>query len=171
MIRVQCSLIAGLILAWVNAPTEESSMIVRFDGIGPVHVGMTLPELNSALHTSYKGPTDPEDEPSCFYVDVPNSPGLSLMVLNDRIARVDVDNPSTRTAKGVHIGDSESRAIMAYGKRLKIEPHHYVPENGHYLTILSAHRKYGIRFETEDGKITRYYAGILEAISYVEGCS
>lgn len=168
---MKAALTAGLFLAWANTVAEEPSMVVRFDGVGPVHVGMTLPELNMALHTSYKGPIDPEDEPSCYYVGIPNSSGLTLMILNDRVARVDVDDQTTGTAKGVLNGDSEARAIRAYGKALKIEPHHYLPENGHYLTVVSQDRRYGIRFETEDGKITRYYAGTIEAIAYIEGCS
>jgi hypothetical protein len=31
-------------------------------------------------------------------------------------------------------------------------------------------KKLGIRFETKDGKITRYYAGTERALALVEGC-
>lgn len=93
------------------------------------------------------------------------------MILEGRVARVDVDNAVTPTADGVHNGDSEARAIKVYGKRLKIEPHAYIPESGHFLTLFSPDRKYGIRFETEDGKITHYYAGTVNAIAFIEGCS
>jgi hypothetical protein len=93
------------------------------------------------------------------------------MILNGRVARTDVNNNTTQTAEGIRNGNSEDSAIRAYGKRLMIEPHHYMPENGHYLTVYSANKKYGIRFETEDGKITSYYAGTTEAIGYIEGCS
>ena len=43
-------------------------------------------------------------------------------------------------------------------------------ENGHYLTAKSSDGKYGIRFETEDGKITMYCAGRFDAIQLVERC-
>ncbi len=92
------------------------------------------------------------------------------MMLNGRIARVDIDNGVARTAEGIHNGDSEARARQVYGKRLRIEPHAYMPESGHYLTLFSPDRKYGIRFETEDGTIIRYYAGTIQAISFIEGC-
>jgi hypothetical protein len=39
----------------------------------------------------------------------------------------------------------------------------------HYLTIRSDDRHYGVRFETDQGKITMFYAGTYEAIQYVEG--
>jgi len=131
---------------------------------------MSLSDLNRTLHTSYSKPSDPE-EWSCYYVDVPNQQKVGAMMLNGRVARVDVDNAVTPTAEGIHNGDSEARALQIYGKRLKIEPHAYLPENGHYLTLFSPDRKYGVRFETEDGKITRYYAGTTQAISFIEGCS
>jgi len=92
-------------------------------------------------------------------------------MLDGRVARVDVDNAVTPTAEGIHNGDSEARALQVYGTRLKVEPHAYLPESGHFLTLFSQDRKYGIRFETEDGKITRYYAGTTQAISFIEGCS
>ncbi len=93
------------------------------------------------------------------------------MVLNGRVARVDIDNAVTPTAEGIRNGDSETRALQVYGKRLNIKPHAYLPESGHYLTLFSQDGKYGIRFETEDGKITRYYAGTIHAIAFIEGCS
>jgi hypothetical protein len=163
-----------LLVAFASASVELAGQsdysVVRFDGIGAVRLGMSLRELNSALRTSYTRPTDP-DEKSCSYFGVPGQSGISLMLLNGRVARVDIDNAITRTVKGIQNGDSESRAVQVYGKRLKVEPNHYIPESGHYLTLQSSNRKFGIRFESDDGKITRYYAGTAEAIAFIEGCS
>jgi hypothetical protein len=145
------------------------SLFVRPDGFGPVQVGMSLSTLNKTLHTSYSKPSDPDEE-ACFYVNVPKQTGVVLMILNGRVARVDVNGNAIFTAEGIHVGDSEKRALEAYGKRLKVTPHAYVPKTGHYLTMFSIDRKYGIRFESEDGAITRYYAGTAEAISFIEGC-
>jgi hypothetical protein len=169
MLRFSKILLACIVAAPLNAAVDQP-LIVRFDGIGAVRVGMSLSDLNRTLHTSYSRPSDPEEQP-CYYVGVPNQPKVGVMILDGRVARVDVDDSVTRTAEGVHNGDSEARALQVYGKRLKIEPHAYLPQNGHYLTLLSPDRKYGIRFETEDGTITRYYAGTIQAISFIEGCS
>lgn len=144
---------------------------VRLTSFGPVRFGVRLRDLNRTLHTSYSKPTDPEADADCFYVDVPGHSGTELMILNGRVGRVDVNDPATPTASGIRVGDPESRAVEVYGRGLEVEPHHYIPEDGHYLTLLSRDRKFGIRFETEDGKITSYYAGTVEAISYIEGCS
>jgi hypothetical protein len=169
MLRASFLFFACTFVAAESAARVDFS-IVRFDGIGPVRVGMNLLELNKALHTSYAKPTDP-DEQACTYVEVPHQPGIGLMILDGFVARVDVDNRSTHTSEGVHNGDSEAHALQVYGKKLEAEPNYYEPENGHYLTLLSNDRKLGIRFETEDGKITRYYAGTTSAIALVEGCS
>jgi hypothetical protein len=92
------------------------------------------------------------------------------MILDGRVGRVDIDNRDMQTAEAVHNGDSEADAIKAYGKRLKIAPSAYMGPEGHYLTLHSADGRYGIRFETDGGRITRYYAGTAEAIEYIEGC-
>ena len=52
---------------------------------------------------------------------------------------------------------------------MKVTAHTYV-DDGHYLTVRSSDGHYGVRFETEKGKIIGYYAGTYEAIQYVEGC-
>ena len=148
----------------------QNPWVVRMDGFGPVHVGMTLRQLNAILHTSYTLPTDP-DERACFYAEIPNHSDVNLMILNGRVGRMDVDNPDARTERGLHNGSTESEALRTYGKQLKVTAHAYNPENGHYLTVLSPDRRYGIRFETADGKIEHYYAGQRAAIAYIEGCS
>jgi hypothetical protein len=43
------------------------------------------------------------------------------MILDGRVARVDVDNTSTRTAEEIRFGDSEAVAFEAYGKGLRVE--------------------------------------------------
>jgi hypothetical protein len=169
MSRVWHPLAACVLAAAIAAPGADSanSWTVRPDGIGPVHIGMSLSELNRTLHTSFSKPSDPEQ--SCTYEKVPNHPGIRLMLLDGHVARVDVDNATTRTTEGIHNGDSEAHAQQVYNKKLAVTPHKYEP-TGHYLTELTPDGKYGIRFETKNGKIVRYYAGAASAIELVEGC-
>jgi len=92
------------------------------------------------------------------------------MILNGRVARVDVHDTTTHSAEGIRKGDSEAHALQVYGNRLKVAPSAYAGREGHYLTVHSTDAKYGLRFETYDGKIVGYYAGTAEAIEYIEGC-
>ncbi len=132
---------------------------------------MKLSELKADLHLSYSiGMAQDSDQQSCFYADLHGHSGVGLMILKGRVARVDIDNRDTQTVDGIHNGDSEAHALSVYGKKLKVTPHAYTGPEGHYLTVRSSDGKYGIRFETDEGKIVRYYAGRVDAISYIEGC-
>jgi len=151
----------------VAVATAEDTWAVREDGVGPVKIGMTLAQLNAVLHEKLM--KDPQDDQACFYVNPKGHPHVSFMIENGKVARIDVQNPGISTSSGIRVGDSEARAKQAYGAKLKIDPHKYI-DDGHYLTVRSSDGHFGIRFETEKGKITTFYAGAHEAIQYVEGC-
>lgn len=141
--------------------------MIAFNGVGPVKIGMSLSDLNTALRERFyarrKGDQD------CFYVNPLKHHHISFMIEDGRVVRVDVDAAGIPTTKGVQVGDSEEHALQVYGPTLKVSENQYDPE-GHYLTIQSKDGRNGIRFETERGKIQNYYAGRFEAIQYVEGC-
>lgn len=101
-------------LAAADGTLRSDFAVVRPDGIGAVRVGMSLAELNKTLHTAYTIPMDP-DEQACTYVGVPHQRGLALMILNGRVARIDIDNRQTQTSEGIHNGDSEADALKATG--------------------------------------------------------
>ena len=146
----------------------QSSWTLRLDGIGPAKIGMTLAQLNTALHERFAMPQDKDDQ-GCFYVNPKSHPEVAFMIEDRRLVRVDIDKSGISTEKGLSVGNSETRARQVYGEELKVEPSKYSgDEGGHYLTFISG--KYGLRFETENGKITEFYAGTTTAIKYVEGC-
>jgi hypothetical protein len=91
------------------------------------------------------------------------------MIIDGHVARVDVGAAGLKTSTGIQVGDSEARVRQVYGRRMKVTSHQYI-DTGHYLTVRSADGKYGVRFETDKGRIIEFYAGTYEAIQYVEGC-
>lgn len=139
--------------------------VIRQIGIGPVKVGMSLSQLNTALHERFAMPKSKEDQ-GCFYVTATKHPQVSFMIEDRRLVRIDVDKAGVPTTEGVQVGDSEEHVKQVYGSRLKVEPQHYT--DGHYLTLRNGN--HGIRFETDEGKVSTFYAGAFEAIQYVEGC-
>lgn len=164
---IACIAAAAIAASAASSTSTTDIWTVRPDGLGPVHIGMSLSQLNTTLHTSFSKPSDPEQ--SCTYVKVPDHAGIRIMLLDGHVARIDIDNTTTRTTEGIHNGDSETHAQQVYEKKLAVTPHKYEP-TGHYLTEHTPDGKYGIRFETRDGKIIRYYAGEASAIEQVEGC-
>jgi len=170
MISLLRVVLAVLIVVSTIATVADDSWVVRDDGIGPAKIGMSLSEINNVLREKWSMPED-KDEQSCFYVDSAKHAGIGFMILDSRLARIDVDRPGVRTAKGIQVGDSEAHTLRVYGPKLKIEPHFYSGPEDHYLTIYSGDNRCGIRFETDKGKINMFYAGTSAAISLVEGCS
>jgi hypothetical protein len=141
--------------------------VVREDGVGPVKVGITLAQLSMILHQKLTEEESGSD--NCYYVTAPGHDHVGFMIIDGHVARVDVNARGVATVTGIQVGDTEDQVRKLYGTRMKVTAHQYV-DNGHYLTVRSADGHYGVRFETDGGKITGYYAGTYEAIQYVEGC-
>ena len=160
--------LAALALASIGPLHADEVWLIREDGVGPAKVGLTLSQLNSLLGEKFSMPRDKDDQ-GCFYVKPAKHPHMALMIEDGHFVRVDVDAPGISTTEDIQVGDTETKALRTYGPRLKVEPHQYFDE-GHYLTVRSRDGRYGMRFETEKGKIQSFYAGRFEAVQGVEGC-
>jgi hypothetical protein len=107
---------------------------LAINGIGPIRVRMTIQEAEASALTRLISDERSELE-TCWYVKPKGGPrDISFMVIDGRIARVDIygSSPIT-TVSGARIGDSENRIKSLYAVR--ITPHEYV-QGGHYLTFL-----------------------------------
>jgi hypothetical protein len=159
-IFVPCLLVAVLCLA-------ADSWVLRENGIGPVKVGMSRAQLSAVLHDEFiEGPSSND---SCSYVHARGNDRLWFMLIDGKLVRVDVNGPGIKTSTGIQVGDSEASVRGVYGNKVEVSPDTYT-DTGHYLTVRSPDGVYGTRFETDNGKVTSFYAGKYEAIQYVERC-
>jgi hypothetical protein len=152
------------------APGNPAVMTVTERGIGPLRVGMTVPEASASLGGALAAPAG-TDTAGCHYVQWRGGPpGVRFLVEGGRIARVDVDSTGIRTAAGAGIGDTEEQVQRLYPGRVSVTPQKYA--NGHYLTVTpgAADTSYAIVFETSEGKVTRFRSGRRPQVQYVEGC-
>jgi hypothetical protein len=149
-----------------------SDLALSEEGLGQIQVGMTLDEaVNMGLLNER-----PDLKQECDFVypavgaGVPE--GVSVMVIKGKIARIDVDTGAVTTEDGAKIGDTEDRVKSIYGDEVKIEPLKYI-EGGHYMTVLgdSASAGKAIVFETDGNHVTRFRAGRLPEVEWVEGCN
>jgi hypothetical protein len=152
----------------VAADTTPPQWIVRADGIGPLRVGVPLAAASRTLGEALR-----VGQAGCDHVNPAATPeGVLLMIIDDTVARVEIDSAGIRTAEGAQVGDSESRVLELYGARARIEPHKYTYPDGHYVVVTppgdTMHR---IIFETLKGRVTNYRAGRVPAVQLVEGCS
>jgi hypothetical protein len=126
-------------------------IIVREDGIGPAKIGMSFAPLSSSLHQ--KPSEEDSGSESRFYVHGRGHDHIDFMIIDARRVRIDLDAPGILTTSGLQVGDSEARARKVCGPKMKVVGHKYV-DRGRYLTGHSHDRRYGVRFETDKGKIT-----------------
>jgi hypothetical protein len=169
LLFIVCNTFAGDYL------TEKSKL--RFNGIGPVIIGMTFDNLSKTSKLKFTGIIEEwseknfeyEEYENCHYIEIEGVYGVSLMVVQGVIARIDIGNDNIETEAGASIGDSESNIMNIYKNKLIIRPHPY-DDDGHYLIVKSPKSKHAIIFETDGDKVINYRAGRFPEVEYIEGC-
>lgn len=184
----------GTVSAWFTGPVAESYPVqatarviviesavprdtttkvstIEPKGFGPIRVGMTVAEAERAVGAPL-AMLGPKMEP-CYYVSSGDRPGVAFMIIEGRVARIDVHQQSiVRTAEGAGIGDTQARIQSLYPGRVEVQPHKYV--EGRYLIVrpaAAADSGYRVIFETDGKKVSRFRAGRLPEVRWVEGCS
>lgn len=156
-----------------GASTMAKGAALTDSSFGPVRVGMTLSQLAAAI-----GPIGDTTRlrRSCDIVSASDPyrmpPGVSITQVNGIVSRIDIENDSIATDKGVRVGDSEDKVKKLYGAGVIVEPHKYI--DGHYLEIKSgtdSATAKGIVFETDGTKVTTFRAGYWDPVRWVEGCA
>ena len=154
-----------------DSPAGDGVVTVSESGIGPVHFGMTLFDARAATGNKLSAPPA-ADTASCGFARWTGGPaGVRLMTSKGRIVRVDVDSGSTTAVSGAHIGDSEKRIIALYDAgSVEVTPSKYTA--GHDITIQQREGTGSIRYvyQTDGKRVTRFRAGRMPEVGYVEGC-
>lgn len=152
--------------------TSDTGITVTAAGYGPLQIGMTVADAAIALNTQARSMAGADS--ACSYVQFAEQPaGMRVMVVHDTVARIEVDSSNIATGLGARVGDSESRIRELYGSRLVVQPHKY-DAAGHYLIvnqIPDGNRGLKLVFETNGTQVTKYRAGRMPEVEFVEGCS
>jgi hypothetical protein len=132
---------------------------------------MTRAEAEAALGASLAIQND-SGWKDCAYIPDDRLPhGVSVMVENGMVARVEIDSGAIATAEGARIGDTEDAIRQLYRGHVVVTPHKYT--DGHYFTVkpsAAVDSAYRIVFETDGRRVMQYLAGRVPAVDYVEGC-
>lgn len=159
-----------LLALTAHSETLHDTQRLTFTGIGPIRVGMTEAQARGALAQKLER-TDFEE--GCSYL-TPRTKGIAFMLLDSRIARVDISEGAWLTAEGAGIGTSEAEVRRLY-PQVRIEPHPYLDEGqGYYFRVTAADlklKRYELLFETERKAVTSFRAGLKSAVSLIEGCA
>ena len=161
------------------APPPErltSASRLRLDGIGPIQVGMTLEDASAAAGVPVR--VDPRTDlgRGCAHAKAEGGPeGLSFMVVNGRIVRIEVfGNSAILTLSGVGAGSTVDEVLATYPNRIRVQPNPYTGHLGGrdlvYLTDEGSSHL-GLMFETDGQRVRTFRSGFLGAVMAPEGCS
>jgi hypothetical protein len=158
-----------LLAAGPAVPTDSH---LTPDGLGPVRIGMSRAQVESAIGMKLEG--EPiEDEKSCVEM-IPAGPdqGVWFMFEDYKLSRISIGEPSkVTTPRGIGSGASADEVRRAYPKGLKAEPHYYEDLPSEYLTYWTVPKKRGVRFETDSKRRVQTIHAGGPSIQYVEGCA
>lgn len=139
-------------------------------GFCGVRIGMTLAEAQAAFPEnleSFGG--DSAASLECVMVYPEGRPEqFTYMLVNDRVARVDILLPGYLTDKGARVGWRQDDVLRVYGDRAKVFPNKY--DETKRDIVVDTRFNYQIIFETDGKKVLKYRAGVLPPVGYVEGC-
>ena len=159
----------------VTEPSEVqlTDVVATLRAVGPIRIGMTVDEASAEAGVTLRRDFGRQGAGSCHYV-TPGAAllGVSIMVVDDRIARVEIDSPSDiATRSGVRIGTPASNLREVYPDN--IQRANDAVADGEAMAFVpndDFDADYRIYFEIADGQITRYRLGVKPAVDYLTGC-
>lgn len=164
------------IAAYPVAPKAEpiwQGAEVSLLGVGPLRIGMTLAEARAALDLPLV-PLGRNFGGECAYYQ-PETPSqvLGLMVVDNRVIRIDIWPGSTLpTVSGATIGTPEAAILKQYPNQIEVKPNPYT--QGKFLTLTPKNPDlalYRLVFETDaNDQVIQYRTGQFPAVTWPDGC-
>lgn len=160
-------------------PPPAADNVLTANGFGPLRIGMTTAEIETALGAdSNPNAVGGADPASCDMFHPARAPeGLLVMTNNGALASVWLTRAATTpTDRGFKIGDDASAVKAAYGASAVVVPHKYESAPAEYITVWAtadhtSPAARGVKYDIgSDGKV-KSIAGGGPSIEYVEGCS
>ena len=144
-------------------------------GLGPIRVGMTIAEAETASGLNLIDVSNADQSASCQYYEAQaRLKGVSFMVVEDRIIRIDVwsDSP-VETLSGARIGVTDTEIKALYPGQIEVTPNPFT--QGQYLTYTpntAGESPYRLVFETNaEGEVSQFRTGQFPAVTWPQGCS
>ena len=165
------SVVLSATVAMALSPAARAGdWTVRFDGAGPLKVGMRFDTVNKILGEKLaRTPKELRSAPNCFQLEPARQPGLLLMFIDDVLKRVDVMEEGIASERGIALGDTVDKVERSYGEAI-VRAQQLRDPNEQTLTVMAGDGQYAMRFETGKGKITGLYAGEWRQVLHTEGC-
>ena len=113
--KIAFFVIAATVICFAVAGAQSSGKVLTFKGYKNIEIGMKIKSVAKATGLVFSFDSPPEKN-ECTYAYSKSLPGLYLMLVNEVVARIDVDNGDYTTAEGARLGDSEATIKKLYPK-------------------------------------------------------
>jgi hypothetical protein len=169
-----------------SAFDPSSGLTIR--GLGPLHVGVSLRQVEVSLRVPLRMSVESNVGLSCYFAYPIGIEGVALWVhgeapasrdpLDGTISAVVLGGwsegallPPLRTASGLAIGDPISRVVELYGDRVVPFTDNYGAEHYDLHPRDPVDAAYQLRISIRDGWVTELTAGEKGTVQLEEGCS
>lgn len=182
--EVQATPTAGTQVGQFNANSP-----VTLKSVGPVVVGMTLDQIAQAAGVDLTRQPDYDQavaENNCAYVSPATIPGyvppadsgnkspLAFMIVDGKLARIDILGGDFATAQGIKVGSEEKAVLEAYGNGQELPPRAFIGPPYRYLTATprqASDQNFRMVFESDGAKVVQYRVGQLPQVENKQGCT
>ena len=162
---------------------------VKLTSVGPVVIGMTLEQVAAAAGVDLTRQPDFDAavaEKNCAYVSPSTIPGyspppesgnkspLAFMIVDGKLARIDILGGDFATDQGIKVGSAESAVTEAYGGGSPLPPRAFVGPPYRYLTASprdAEDQGFKMVFESDGAKVVNYRVGKEPEVENRQGCT
>ena len=160
---------AGTGTATTTVPTISANDSVSTVGLGEVDFGMTVRQAEVAAGTRMI-PCGPIGE--CYRVTPEVAPeGISFLVTESTIERVDIVSGSITTRSGVGIGTSQERIIELFGEQIETSMNDDSSVELIFVPRDEADADFRVIFTVRDGVVETYRSGRMPQVTQNDPCA
>ena len=140
----------------------SDNLVLTKDGYGSYIIGDTLAETGLVLGTNVP------EQGNCLYATNGEDRDVLFMLIDEKLARIDVMEGDLSMPTGVGLGSSGDDVKSAYAGKLVVTPGKYEPTLEDYTVTFSETR--GAVFQVQNDKVQSYRVGQFPQVGWVEGC-
>jgi hypothetical protein len=157
---------AWLLVAAFAAGAAQAP-VLTMDGFGPLRIGITRAQLEAqGERITPDDLFDADHAEECWQGTVAGRAGITVMFVDNQLARVSLDSPAHATRSGARTGMTVAQVQAIYGGRLRAASY----QDGDWLLLFSTDRRRALVMATDGAKVIQISAGEADAAQAVEGC-
>lgn len=149
-------------------PQLSAGSPVSTAGLGAVTFGLTVAQAQNAAGTAMIAQGAESD---CYRVVAHRGPeGVTFLVHEGTIERVDIDSGPVTTRSGVGIGTAESTVIDLFGDKIQRQSRPDGSTDLLFVPVDAGDRNYRVVFNIADGTVLSFKAGKIPMVLTDTGC-